>query len=213
MKLYQDLDILGTREQLARFIDQVEQLLSDGWERSRPLEKEVLISMLGDMYCFHCTASGTRPESNLWLAKRPDGNLYVSNILSAGHPSLRFDRYNSILQEFYLRFVSPAARLTGIDARLGPAETHIEDFLSVDTAALLRNFSRLANRSFPYRPDRQRWNEFVTAAHRDGATLSSSLLERWLVEEEGWSQDQASELGRDYERARDLLNVYESQPA
>ena len=59
--------------------------------------------------------------------------------------------------------------------------------------------------------DRKRWNEFLTAAHREHAPLDSSLLERWLIEEEKWPADRAEELIRQYENGQQLLEVYESQ--
>jgi hypothetical protein len=37
------------------------------------------------------------------------------------------------------------------------------------------------------------------------------MLQRWLVEEESWPEDEASNLAIEYEQARGLLEVYESR--
>ena len=74
-------------------------------------------------------------------------------------------------------------------------------------------FSALANMSILHPADRKRWNEFLTSAYREKATLDSSMLQRWLIEEEKWPEDEAINLEIEYEHARDLLEVYESQQA
>ncbi|MBL8215733.1 MAG: hypothetical protein JNK87_33735 [Bryobacterales bacterium] len=96
---------------------------------------------------------------------------------------------------------------------LSNANPQLEVFVTPATAKLLISFSRLANRSFLHHNDRQRWYEFVSAAYREKATLTPEMLERWLVEEERWSQERAYELAQEYQRALGLLNVFESQPA
>jgi hypothetical protein len=213
MKVYQDFVIRGTRPGPDRFINDLEQRLTDGWDRSHARESEVNRSVLGRMYCFSCTAAGVRPASELWMATRSDGALHVSNILPPEHSSLTYDQYNAILQEFYDRFARPAAQTAGVDIEPGDPDPRIENFLSGNTAGLLRSFSRLANRSILHPLDRKRWNEFLTAAYREGSSLSSSFLQRWLIEEEKWPEDQAIDLAIEYEHARDLLEVYRSQPA
>jgi hypothetical protein len=39
------------------------------------------------------------------------------------------------------------------------------------------------------------------------------MLQRWLIEDEKWPEDEAINLAVEYEYARDLLKVYESRPA
>ena len=213
MKVYQDLVIRGSRATLDKVITDLEQRLSDAWARYHERESEVRTAALGGMYCFSCTAAGDRPASELWIATGSDGALYVSNILAQEHSSLTYDQYNAILQEFHDRFACPAAQAVGAEVDLGKPDPQIEDFLSGATASLLRNFCRLANRSILHPNDRKRWNEFLTAAYREAAPLNASMLQRWLIEEEKWPEDEAIDLAREYEHARDLLQVYESRPA
>jgi hypothetical protein len=213
MKVYQDLVIRATQAALDRFITDLEQRLSDGWERYHARESEVRKAALGRMYCFSCTAADGRPASELWIATRPDGDLYVSNILAQERSSLTYDQYNALLREFYDRFARPAAQAVGAEVELGTPDPQIEDFLSETTANLLRSFSGIANRSILHPYDRKRCNEFLTAAYREDAPLTASMLQRWLIEEEKWPEDEAIDLAIEYEHARDLLEVYESRPA
>lgn len=170
-------------------------------------------AVLGSMYCFSCTAAGGRPASELWIATHSDGTLYVSNILAQEYSSLTYDQYNAILRRFYARFVRPAAQAVGVELEFENPDPQIEDFLSGSTASLLRTFSGAANRSVQHPLNRKRWNEFLTAAYREAAPLTASMLKRWLIEEEKWPEDEAIDLAIEYEHARDLLEVYESRPA
>lgn len=213
MKVYQDLEFRGHRDQLGQLVQEIERRLTDGWERSYKRESEVAKTTAETMHCFSCTETRVRPASELWLVPKSDGTLYVSNIVPSKRPSLTYDEYNSIVREFHDRFAGPAAAALGVRAQLGNPEPQIEDFLSPHTARLLFAFSRAANRSVLHPLDRKRWNEFLTAAHREEAPLSGSMLQRWLIEDEKWPEDKASDLVVEYEHAQELLEVYESLQA
>jgi hypothetical protein len=213
MKVYRDLVFRGSRPALDRFMADIEQRLTDGWARYHARENEVRRAALGPMYCFSCTTAGQRPASELWVATQADGALYVSNVLASERSSLTYDQYNAIVQEFHDRFALPAAQAAGVEVEIGKADPQIEDFLSEHTARLLRSFSALANRSMLHPLDRERWNQFLTGAHREGAPLSASMLKRWLIEDEGWAEDEAVNLAIEYEHARNLLEVFESRLA
>jgi hypothetical protein len=213
MKVYQDLVFRGDPERLVDLISEIERRLSGGWERRFDLEKQVGRRALGPMYCFSCAATSTRPDAQLWIVTPSGGALRVSNVLSDSVPSLTYDQYNSILMEFYGEFADPAARRLGIAVELGRPEMYLETWLSTRAVELLRNFSALANKSILHPYDRRRWNEFLALAHRERTTLDPTVLKRWLIEEEKWSEYLAFELTTEYERARDLLEVFESQKA
>lgn len=213
MKVYRDLIIRGSREVLSEFVARVTEHLSGGWSRQYDREAEVNKAAFGRMYCFACTAKGTRPASELWLATNSDGSLYVSNILADEHSSLTYETYNGILADFYRICVEPDAITSGVDIELSKPDPQLEDFVSERTAGLLRAFSKLANRSILHPLDQKRWNEFLVSAHREEAALDGATLKRWLIEEESWPEDQALNLAAQYEQARNLLETYESRPA
>jgi hypothetical protein len=213
MKVYQDLVFRGDPERLIDLISEIEHRLSAGWERRFDLEKQVGRRALGPMYCFSCTAVGARPDAQLWIITGSEGELRVSTILSNDGPSLTYDQYNSTLMEFYNEFANPAARRLGITVELSGPETHLETWLSPRAADLLRNFSKLADKYILLPSDRKRWHVFLALAHRERTTLDPYVLKRWLIEEEKWSESLAFELTADYEHARGLLEVFESQKA
>jgi hypothetical protein len=72
MKVYQTLVFHGPPAALDRLVEEIERRLSDGWSRSHEAEKEIARAALGAMYCFCCTASGSRPAGELWLVDRLD---------------------------------------------------------------------------------------------------------------------------------------------
>jgi hypothetical protein len=86
-----------------------------------------------------------------------------------------------------------------------------EHFLTETAARLLHAFSLMANKSTgaAHPRDRQRWNEFVVAAHRDGCDVGASDLQQLLIENEGWSEEKAVELSLLFEHEISLLNVYD----
>jgi hypothetical protein len=213
MKVYGELTVRGDGQALENFIVALEHHLTNGWSRYREREAEVKRAALGPMYCFACTARDSRPASELWMATHTEGYLYVSNILAQEFSSLTYDQYNAILSDFYHSCAKPAAENVGVSIEPGKADPQLEDFVSPPTARLLRSSSALVNRSVLHPLDRRRWNEFLAAAHREGADLSADLLQRWLIEEEKWPEDEAINLAIEYEHARDLLETYESLPA
>lgn len=213
MKVYQDLVFRGDPERLIDLISEIERRLSNGWERRFDLEKQVGRIGLGPMYCFSCAAAGARPDAQLWITAGSGGALRVSNIRSDNGPSLTYDQYNAILMEFYGEFADSAARHLGIAIELSGPETHPENWLSTRAAGLLRNFSTLADKYILLPSDRKRWHMFLAQAHRERTTLDPYVLKRWLIEEEKWSESLAFELTADYEHARGLLEVFESQKA
>jgi hypothetical protein len=213
MKVFQDLILKGTAEKLKECIAAIEERLSDGWTRSCGLEREAGLVDFDPMYCFSCSSRENRPACDLWIASRSSTRLYVSNIVPQDRSSLTYDQYNAVLREFLDRFAQAAADSTGVEVELGNANPQLEDFLSVTTAAALRAFSSHANRSILHSLDHERWNRFLSNAHRDQSSLSSDMLRRWLVDEEKWPEDIANELVIEYDQGRRLLETYESLEA
>lgn len=213
MKVYQNLEILGSQPELDRFIVELDSRLTGGWCRDHAREREVHSAALGPMYCYAYEGDPERPASKLWIAPKNAASVHVSNILPEQLRSLTYDQYNGILQHFNERCASHAAFAAGVSIKLSSPELRIEDFLSLSAAALLRTFSRHANRMVLHPMDRQRWNEFLTAAYQEGASFPPELLVRWLVEEERWPEDEASNLAIEFEHARELLAVFDSRHA
>jgi len=213
MKVYRDLIIRGSRQALDSFIASVTEHASGGWVRQLDREARVSKAALGRMYCFVRDGTEKQPAFELWVSTDKDGSLYVSNILTENVSPLSFDQYNDVLADFQMNCAAPAARGAGVEIELTDPNPQLEDFVSERTAKILRAFSGIANRSFLHPLDDKRWNEFLVSAYRENAKLEGTMLRRWLIEEEHWPEDAARRLEDEYERARSLLETYESLPA
>lgn len=156
------------------------------------------------------TASDDIDESALVLWQEADG-YRVSNIVPRHVSELGITRYNAILQDFVERVARPAAQVEGFEIELSSASQSLDDWLAVESAAALRRFSHLANKSTgaAHPKDRERWYAFLIAAYRNSPRLDSDQLARWLVEVEHWSFEKAQELAIDYEFALGLLEQYD----
>jgi hypothetical protein len=126
---------------------------------------------------------------------------------------LSYQEYNAILEEFSERLLRPHSERVGLRVELTETQADLDDWLSAEAAERLRRFSACANKSTgaSHASDRERWNDFVVAAHRDRSSLSASTLRRWLIEVEGWPPEVASQLAIEYNYGRELLAFSEGR--
>lgn len=207
MKTYRDLEIRGTSAELELVVQKIETLLSEGWSRDEAAEQRTT----GDYYVFRCSATDQRPSASLWL-RRGEENLSVANVTPATQGTLTADEYNTIIWEFYERFVHAAVEwVTGVQVRLGQAEETLTDWMSEQTAELLRSFTASATPSTgsSHPNDWERWHAFIIAAHREHAPVTTTQLRQWFEDEAGWGEDVVTTLIIEYEQGRALLGQYD----
>lgn len=74
-------------------------------------------------------------------------------------------------------------------------------------------FSAAANKgsAAAHPADRERWLDFVIAAHSEGATIPLDALQRWLIEELDWPETVAIELAGSYDNAIEVLRHYDER--
>jgi hypothetical protein len=220
MQVFRNLFIRGEPDRLAATVAEVERTLGEGWFHDRETENRLAaLPTVGQSSCFGCFDDGIRPDARcrpgatvILTAKGP-GELYISNVIPHSRRQLDYDQYNRIVTEFYERFVLPAAATTGVVAELTDTQADLGRWLSDAAARKLRDFSSSANKgtgaSLPQ--DRERWNNFVLAAHQDRSSLDASTLRRWLVEVEDWPPEVAEQLAIEYQYGRELLAYAEEQ--
>ena len=140
------------------------------------------------------------------------GSYHVANIVPARVGQLSILQYNTILQDFVERIVKLATMDGSFFFHLTPSQHSLEDWLGIDVANALRNFSYAANKSTgtSHPSDQERWFHFLIDAHRTSVALSPGDLARWFVEVHDWPEDTAHELAIEYEFARALLQKYDS---
>ena len=122
MKVFRDLSIQGEPNQLAATLEAIEQSLTDGWARDRTTEGDVVGR--ASYFCFACSAKPNRPAAFLFLLQREQKLLKVTNIAPKEKHQLSHSEYNSLVEEFYQRFVQPAAEKVGVRAELAASEAN-----------------------------------------------------------------------------------------
>jgi hypothetical protein len=215
MEIFRDLYIYGGQEQIAAVMTEVERSLSDGWARDSDAEARMQsIDPNGrSIYCFSCTREAGRPPAMVFVAEKEPGLYHVSNVVPQQQHQLSYREYNAILEEFGERLVRPIAERSGLRIELTATQADLSRWLSAEAADRLRRFTALANKSTgaSHPSDRERWNDFVLAAHRDRSDLDASTLRRWLIEVEGWPPEVADQLAVEYEYGRELLAFSEGR--
>jgi hypothetical protein len=217
VKVFQELKVTGPRDDVRLIEERLERVPGGRWSRDNDREARAAKHLQvneSDQQLFFVARLGKGRKVRLSLARDvTDGALEVTNVVPTEVGELSMAEYNEALQRFHDEVVAPAAEGLGeVTIELSEEDVDLTHWLSVGTAARLRSFSSLANRYGLHPYDRQRWNEFLIAAHREGTSLEGETLMRWLIEEEGWSEDFASDLVIEFENARDLLAQYDRQP-
>ena len=190
------------------WLEAVTAAIKKPWKRDTAREAE-----LPGYHCFARDKTDDLPEVRLYLTPVHDG-LKVTNIVPADR-SLTTSQYNTVLHEFYTAHALPCAAPAQVRVELSSDTFRLEDAFSVEALRKLRGFSDNANKEtgIGHPLDRERWLEFVVAAHEAGSEIDEATLSHLLEEELGWPEDVASDLGRDYRIARDALQFYDTHQA
>ncbi|MFZ2315512.1 MAG: hypothetical protein WAW86_07635 [Gammaproteobacteria bacterium] len=213
IEVFQNLDISFPELETESFINDLTNILAEGWTRDIELENKVNNDANvynTQYYCFKCDETEDRKAATLWLIKST-GGLKVNNITPAISGRLSYSEYNAILNEFHKEYILPICNKKNFETRLSKANITIDDWAEPATVKALKLFSVCANkgtgRGHPL--DDERWMDFVLTAHEVNDSLHSEDLRRWLVEEEKWFDEIAWKLCEDYEYGRQLLKKYE----
>ena len=206
MKIYKDLIINGSREDLRIFEESLKILENENWSYSGT-EKN-FPDYLRIIY-----TGKTFPMSGLSILK---GDLEdeVANIVPLTQNQLSYDEYNGILNLFYDDFLKTYAKSEITVSFNEKDEISLKDILKDETIVSLKTFSDCANKSTGsiHPLDRKRWFDFICLAYKnnDYTKLSESYLEAFLVEEFSWSQKWASKLASEYYFGINLLKHWEN---
>ena len=225
MKTYQELIIKGESEQIEAFVRElilkVKSSPDSGWwfdpSDFGSTKKRSFDHNIKHLYYFRCNEEGERLSAKLILIKRHPPGLFVINIFpsDASKHGLTYDEYNIILHDFYDSFINPIAEAPGISATLTTNELSIENFIGGNALHNLKAFDSKANKSTgsSHPSDKLIWHCFIVGAHLSKSDLTSSILKRWLHEEQNWDSDTAFELCVEYEQGRNLLEFYDEHKA
>ncbi len=213
MKQFKDLNITGPVEQLDALVDAVSTNLPADWHRDPEAEgllAEVAREGKDASVAFSRDAKDDDPKTGLFLA-RECGRLHVSNIVPLAAGELSIAQHNRILDEFADMLRTHVPSDSQLTMGVSSEDVTITNWVSDEAAELLQRFSTVANKSTgsSHPRDFERWTDFLIQVHREGSTLNSYSLKRWLVEELNWPPDRAGKLAIEFEFARDLLQAYD----
>lgn len=206
MNVFKELRIELGENEPEYLISKIQQKLKRGWVRDKEHEQESGINIGVPVFCFRSPDTANASAARVYLCRKDDVVFYVPNVVPVRFSRLSKDEYNCILEEFYRLFVAPVCAELGIVAEISSNEQNIEELISSDTAEKLRSFSSLANRIIPHSLDVIRWYQFLLSVHNNEDRPNPEVLKRWLIEDEHWPEDGASELASQYDFAMGLLD-------
>ena len=212
IEVFQDLSIHVPRSSFSSLRSELISAAAAPWKfdlkRSDELKKSSMSN--ADVLLFRRDAIVDHPAVNLSLWQRGD-TYYVPNIVPESG-SLNHSEYNAVLGDFVIKVVRPVSTKLKIEIELSSARKSLTDWLTEDAARKLHVFSVSANKSSgaSHPLDRQRWLNFVIAAHRADSSLNASTLARWLHEIEGWDEESAHVLAGEFENFIELLTLYDN---
>lgn len=208
MKVFRDLSVFCEPNSLDSLMSQVEVSLTHGWSRDRKGESRLSSFLDKPVFCFVRLSNGEVPTIAVVMTAQPFG-ASVCNIVPNGLELSR-DQYNSILSEFFLRFLHPAASQNGMTTELNSDQLGVEEGFGSKAAQLLKDFPEAATKLAAQPDDRSRWFALLISLHHRPARRSdySDLLANWLCKD-GWSRDEVIRLVCEWEFAQDLLPAYD----
>lgn len=207
MKVFQELFIYCDRSQSRQLFILVEKSLPPGWVRDKKAEARAPVLRSEECYFFVCSRDVAEAAALISVFREDDSRLWVSNVVPKEVRKLSYDQYNGLLERFCHDVLKPSADSLSIRYELTKPEKSITDFMPESVAKKLISFSNLANKSTgsSHPCDHERWLDFLVSLDESSHSFDSEYLRRWLTEESGWPDDEASELVSEYEFAMGLL--------
>lgn len=203
MKIFQNFTIEINKNEQINFVNNIKD--NKIWIRDLKKEGEFkgpseyfIFTKENDIECDPCTL----------FIYRYDDVLKVINIIPKNKNKMSHDEYNNCLNSF-ICFIS--MYIKNHNTETTNSEFSLLDYLTPESARALEFFSHTANKTTgsAHPCDKERWQLFIIQSHIDNKTLSTDYLERWLIEDEGWHHDVASDLVIEYEQALSLLSSYD----
>lgn len=165
---------------------------------------------IGGVSIFRFLSSGDSSSKPAWLAvaQKSEDTFYVSNLGPEKFGSFTRSEYNSVLQSFLKNVVARIPNQESFVAVLGPAKIEMSVLIGEEAFNLLKLFSSNANRNALHPNDRERFYDFIGLLHREEIDLDEVTFKRWLTDEEKWSDEQASDVQRDFTTCQEVLSHF-----
>jgi hypothetical protein len=181
---------------------------SNGFEFKGGKSKQYSMYINGSGYIIHSLRSATTEPAIIAIAEKAKGTLYVSNIVPVEKSELSIDEYNAVAFVFFQLFRQHLRKL------LSRAEITITaDDIGLDGIIpgekTRKYFQRyLASYPLSFHPlDIERLDLFICALRKYRSKMNLGYLKRYLVDDLGWSEKDASWCISRIETGLDILRA------
>ena len=140
-----------------------------------------------------------------------ENELKIVNIVPTVSVSLTHDEYNEILDCFNRDCVSKSLLNKDVSLKITEGVYNIQQIAGAKTFEALNKWEKLCNHSTGNTNsfDFERWADFLSIAFKEKSDLTPDLLNRWLVEERNWNDDDLiTKMVLDYEYGLSILEHY-----
>jgi len=210
MKNYQDLELILVDTSI-----DLPQLLIDACQPPWSLDEEGTkgtVSLTGRQpHIFQSNGDSESPPARLVLARRSEDTHYIPNLFPAKPGRFSFDEYNAVLSSFISRVIEAIPEHDKLVSILSSDTVDLSTLLGEEGMNMLKSFSNSANRNALHPNDREKFYDFICLIHSEKIDLDEVMFKRWLVEEDKWTDEQASEVQSDYSTCLELLARYDSK--
>jgi hypothetical protein len=184
---------------------------SSPWEFDKECLEDGSSSSGSETYRF--ASSGEEDSKPAWLivARRSNDTFYVASLGPGPEESGMFtkDEYNAVLRSFIVNVFERVPNHEEFASVLTSDKMDLSILLGEQAMKLLRAFSSSANRNALHPNDLERFYDFVGYIHREQIDLDEATFKRWLVEEDRWADEQASERRHEFTLCQELLRRYD----
>lgn len=140
-----------------------------------------------------------------------DNELKVTNIVPTEPGSLSFDEYNAILDKFHQECINPIDIGDNSTLIVSEGKYNFKEIAGKNTFDKLIRWEKSCNHSTgnTHPMDFERWADFLCIAFNEKTKLTPDLLQRWLLEECNWNDDElVTKIVIDYEYGLSILEHY-----
>lgn len=221
MKVYRELYLCGTNEQLKNYINKIRNFHFKGWtledNKNNKWSKYLIFDYSGKAV--------NKAKVFIYIGNLDNENIHVGNIIPTEpeKSELTIDEYNDILDLFYNDIIN---KITDEDIEIQYSkndEFNPLSILSKESLEKLEVFCNAANKTTgSHHPcDRERWFDFIFYSFTRNEIFSEETLAKFLSDKEywdelginktmegAWTEDAAYKLAQEYSLVIETLDRY-----
>ncbi|WP_316824722.1 hypothetical protein [Pedobacter miscanthi] len=215
MKTFKELSIhdqKNDKKNLIRFLDFLKKPTNNKWTYRVDLSEDYaknIFKSISEVGCFESPILEER-RALVWLVLWSK-EIKIANIVPTETGSLGIDYYNRFLELFNSEMIMPAAKEVGVDVLSTSGYEDMETLIGTETYRKLVTWANTTNPNHGngHPLDFERWAAFLTTSFEHDSKLTAKMLERWLIEDKDWEDNEAlQQLMADYEYGLELLEYY-----